>query len=149
MRSWLLDNKDIIMTLSNLILALAAAFVIETLRLQRKATQAAMFSDIGARISSILAETPKPEEGLSDQHNWIVRLLNELEALVFLANAKLLSRKMKRYYEDFILGWIDDLPENYPDAAKSFTKKQKGGYQELDRFYQIKRGQRAHLFSGD
>ena len=48
---WLLENKEIIAMFTNLILAFAAILILETFRLQRKATQAAMFSDIAGRIS--------------------------------------------------------------------------------------------------
>ena len=106
-----------------------------------------MTSPVGSLVR--LGETPKPEADLSVQHNWIVRLLNELEALVFLANRKLISKKMTGYYEEFIVGWVDDLPKKYPDATKVFIKNQSSSYQELRKFYRSKQEKDAYIFSGE
>lgn len=139
--------KEAITMVTNIIMAGAAIAILATLYLQKRATQASMFSDIAGRISSLLGETPEASVKDTVQHNWIVRLLNELEALVFLGKGKLLSKKMRKYYHDFIIGWIDDLPKLYPKVKELLIKNQAGAYQELREYYKSSEKKDATLFA--
>lgn len=146
---WLYCYKEIITMIVNVVMAGAAVAILITLWLQKQATQASMFSDIAGRLSSVLGETPEQEAKQNDQYNWIIRLLNELEALVFLGNQGLISKRMKEYYQEFIVGWIDDLPVDYPIASKMLKADQPEAFRELKAYYLALRGVEALLFSRD
>ena len=152
MMKWFLENKELINMVLQSLMTAAALVILLTLWLQKQATQAqkkaiqaSMFSDISGRISSLLGETPAQNADPTVTYNWIIRLLNELESFVFLVKQKCLSDEMEDHYRAFIIGWIDDLPEKFPDAASEIRKEQSKAYQELRNYYEEIRGKKAEF----
>lgn len=103
-------------------IAVAIYYHRQAVLLQRDSIQAAMFSDIAGRISSILKDIPPEDEDEMVTQNWYVRLFNELEAFIFLTRLGYLSPRVDTYYRELILGYMDKVYEESPQIAKHLTK---------------------------
>lgn len=126
----LIANKEVINMLLQAIMALAGCLVVVSLWFHRKAVllqrdgiQASMFSDISGRISALIGETPSETEEEHKIENWYVRLYNEFESILFMEKNGSLSSEMKDYYKDGMIGYVDDLKEEFPSIYKKLAKR--------------------------
>ena len=111
-------------------MAIAAGLIVISLWYHRKATllqrdsiQATMFSDISGRISALIGETPSATDEEHKIENWYVRLYNEFESILFLEKNGSLSSEMKNYYKDGMIGYVDELKEEFPSIYEKLAKR--------------------------
>ena len=143
MYSFLIQHKEVINIVLQFLIALAGLFVVITLWYHRKAVllqkdslQASMFSDISARISTILGEIPPKIKEQAYRYNWYIRLFNEFESLIFLVKHKYLSLEMENYYRHFIVEYVEDLSEESAEVAKDFASLPKTTFCNLCKYYE-------------
>ena len=127
---WLVQNKEIIMVLSNtatvialIFIGLAFIFTASSFKIQRRGTQASIFHSITAEINAIISEQKKCEKNGDDAViNWYQRLINAFEYYALFANRKYLSKEMRTFYRGALISYVN-WAKDYPDAEIFFKKE--------------------------
>lgn len=145
---WLLANKEIISMFANIATVIAMIIAIiaiimtkNTIDLQRKSTQAQLFSDIASRISALedqwfLCDTQEKKIG------WYEKIFNAFEYFAFFANQAILSKEMKTYYKSGMKKYVERLQwPQYTELLAAYKKRPTEQYCELKKYYQNEIGE--------
>lgn len=140
---WFLANKEVISMFANIatVIAMGVAIVAifmtkNTINLQRKNTQAQLFSDISSRINELedqwfSCDTQEKKNG------WYEKLFNAFEYFAFFANHGLLSKEMKNYYKSGMKTYVERLQwPQYAELLEAYKKRPKEQYCEFRKYYQ-------------
>jgi hypothetical protein len=97
-----------------------------SINLQRKSTQAQLFSDIS----------------LEDIKRWYERLFNAWEYFAFFVNRKEISPEMSKYYRSGIITYVKRLStkKEYSDLLEQYKKRPKEEFCELRQYYKNETG---------
>jgi hypothetical protein len=139
--SWLVNNKEVINMILQVLIAIAALAIFAQLRMQKRATiaqnratYAMLFSDINSRLSQVMEGVPARDTGKTIILNWYKRLFNEFEAIIFLANQRYLDIEMELYFRGLIVAQVDSFFEKYQEIASELPKDN-GAYAEIREYY--------------
>lgn len=138
----LFQHKEVIMSVTNIIVAGAATIAIyhlwlhrETVRLQRENLHVHLFKDISERINRLTDQwiTCKTKE---DREEWYERLFTAFEYFAFFANRGYLTSEMKNYYKSGVEECCQRLETKYPELLQHFKDLPSGQMDEFKKFYE-------------
>ena len=132
-----------IIALTGIALIFSLWFHRQAILLQKSSLQASMFSEISGRISHIMGKIPEKTADESLFYNWYIRLFNEFESLIFLSSHKCLSSPMRDFFQNFIIEYIDDFEENYPQIQNEFANFPTSTFCNLREFYEKTKGKKS------
>jgi hypothetical protein len=112
-----------------------------SINLQRKSTQAQLFSDISSRIRE-LEDQFAGCVSLEDIKRWYERLFNAWEYFAFFVNRKEISPEMSKYYRSGIITYVKRLStkKEYSDLLEQYKKRPKEEFCELRQYYKNETG---------